>query len=137
MFERGREAKRLGTTLLDEPRSFPREVAEVVRRSVQAIWRARGGGFYACGYVVTFVWMEAKMLLGDINDAESVGDFFAGQIVEMFFRYFSESFVNGFLALIWPVYVIEFRPPWGVGLLLGMYLVFAGFIRKPLGQWLL
>jgi hypothetical protein len=107
-----------------------------VRRAIRKIWDARGGGFYACGFVVTFVWMEINMLLEDIVDAESVGDFFTSQIFEMFFRYFSESFVNGFLALIWPVYVIEYRPPWGFALLLGMYLVFAGLLKAPLEGWL-
>ena len=136
MAERGREAKRLGQTLKDEPRSFPAEVLELVRRAVRRIWDARGGGFYACGFVVTFVWMEIRMLLDDFVQAESAGDFFTEQIWEMFFRYFSESFVNGILALIWPVYVIEWRPPWGIGLLIGMYLVFAVFLKAPLERWL-
>jgi len=136
MAARGREAKRLGTTLRDEPRALPGELLELIRRAVRRIWDARGGGFYACGFVVTFVWMEINMLLGDIVEAESVGDFFTGQILEMFFRYFSESFVNGFLALIWPIYVIEFRPPWGFALLLAMYLVFAGFLKTPLENWI-
>lgn len=136
MTARGREAKRLGVTLRDEPGALPGELLELIRRAVRRIWDARGGGFYACGFVVTFVWMEINMLLGDIVEAESVGDFFTGQILEMFFRYFSESFVNGFLALIWPVYVIEFRPPWGFALLLGMYLVFAGLLKAPLERWL-
>lgn len=136
MAARGREAKRLGATLRDKPKALPGELLEIVRRAIRRIWDARGGGFYACGFVVTFVWMEINMLLGDVVEAESVGDFFTGQIFEMFFRYFSESFVNGFLALIWPVYVIEFRPPWGFALLLGMYLVFAGLLKAPLERWL-
>jgi hypothetical protein len=136
MAARGREAKRLGVTLRDEPKALPGELLELVRRAVRRIWDARGGGFYACGFVIAFVWMEINMLVGDVVEAESVGDFFTGQIFEMFFRYFSESFVNGFLALIWPVYVIEFRPPWGFALLIGMYLAFAGFLKAPLEAWL-
>jgi hypothetical protein len=136
MAARGREAKRLGVTLRDEPKALPGEILELVRRAVRRLWDARGGGFYACGFVVTFIWMEINMLLDDVVEAESVGDFFSSQIFEMFFRYFSESFVNGFLALIWPVYVIEFRPPWGFALLLGMYLVFAGLLKAPLERWL-
>jgi hypothetical protein len=136
MAERGREAKRLGVTLRDEPKAFPAQILELVRRSVRTIWDARGGGFYACGFVVTFVWLEIRMLFEDIVEAQSVGDFFTEQLWEMFFRYFSESFINGFLALIWPVYVIEYRAPWGFALLLGMYLVFAGFLKAPLERWL-
>ena len=136
MAERGREAKRLGVTLRDEPRAFPGEVVGVFRRSVQTIWRARGGGFYACGFVVTFFWLEAKMFVGDIAAANGVGDYFTGQILEMIFRYFSESFLNGLLALIWPVFLIDFRPPLGIVLLAILYAVFVGLVRKPLEAWL-
>jgi hypothetical protein len=136
MAAKGREAKRLGLTLRDEPKALPGELLEMLRRATRRIWDARGGGFYACGFVVSFAWMEARMLLDDVVQAESVADFFAEQIWEMVFRYFSESFVNGLLALIWPLYVIEYRPPWGFGLLLGMYLVFAGIVKRPLERWL-
>jgi hypothetical protein len=136
MAARGREAQRLGLTLRDEPKALPGEILELVRRAVRRLWDARGGGFYACGFVVTFVWLEISMLLEDVVEAEGVADFLTEQVWEMLFRYFSESFVNGFLALIWPVYVIEFRPPWGFALLLGLYLVFAGFLKAPLEAWL-
>ena len=136
MAARGREAQRLGLTLRDEPKALPGEILELVRRAVRRLWDARGGGFYACGFVVTFLWLEITMLMEDVVEAEGVGDFLTEQLWEMLFRYFSESFVNGFLALIWPVYVIEFRPPWGFALLLGMYLVFAGLLKAPLEGWL-
>ena len=136
MAERGREAQRLGRTLRDEPRSFPREVLDIVRRSFRAVWRARGGGYYASGVFITFIVLEVKMLFSDIVEAEGVGDFFTEQLWEMFFRYFSESFINGFLALIWPVYLIEWRQPYGLALLIGGYVVFATFLKQPLERWL-
>jgi len=137
MTERGREAKHLGVLLRDEPRAVPGEVAGIFRRSLRAIWRARGGGFYAFGFVLTFFWLEATMFVADITGAESVGDFFTGQIFEMFFRYFSQSFLNGLLALIWPLLLIDFRPPWGLAILAGMYVVFVAVVRDPLERWLM
>jgi hypothetical protein len=109
---------------------------DIVRRSFRAVWRARGGGYYACGFFVTFIVLEVKMLVSDIVEADGVGDFFTGQLLEMFFRYFSESFLNGFLALIWPVYLIEWRKPYGLVLLIGGYFVFAAFLKQPLERWL-
>lgn len=103
---------------------------------MQAIWQARGGGFYACGFVVTFFWLEAKMFVDDIAAAAGIGDYLTGQLVEKLFRYFGESFVNGLLAVIWPVFLIDFRPPWGIAILAGGYVVFTYLLRKPIEAWL-
>ena len=136
MANRGREAKTLGQTLVHEPRRFPGQLLALVRRSVRTIWDARGGGFYACGFVVTFIWLEFRLLLDDIVSAESVGDFFGEQLFEMFFRFLSESFINSFRALIWPVYFIEDGRPGGLILLLALYLAFRYLFKAPLERWL-
>ena len=136
MAARGREAQRLGRTLRDEPRSFPREVAGLARRSVRTVWRARGGGLYACGFVVTFVILEIRMFIGDIAGADSVGSFFAEQVFEMFFRYLGESFVNTLYAFAWPVFVIDYKPPWGLAGLVIAFVVFDRFLKETVGSWL-
>ena len=136
MADRGREVQRLGRTLQHEPQSFPREILDIVRRSFRAVWRARGGGYYASGVFITFIVLEVNMLFSDIVEADGVGDFFTEQLWEMFFRYFSESFINGFLALIWPVYLIEWRQPYGLVLLIAGYVLFATFLKRPLEVWL-
>jgi len=136
MVARGREAKHLGKTLKDEPRSFPAAVLDLMRRSFRIVWRARGGGLYACGFVVTFFYLEIQMFFGDIFAAESFGSFFAEQASEILFRYIGESIRNTISAFMWPVYIIEIKPPWGIGLLVGMYLVFANFVKQPLEKWL-
>lgn len=137
MSARGREAKRLGKTLKAEPKSFPAEMLELIRRAVRTIWNARGGGLYACGFVVTFVYLEIRMFLLDIFEAESVGGFFTEQATEMLFKYLGESIQNTVNAFIWPVHVISIEPqPWGFVLLGVMYLVFANFLKRPLEGWL-
>ena len=137
MSARGREAKRLGLALRDEPKSFPAEMLELVRRGVRTIWNARGGGLYACGFVVTFVYLEIRMFLLDIFEAESVGGFITEQASEMLFKYLGESIQNTVNAFIWPVHVISIQPqPWGFALLGAMYLVFANFLKRPLEGWL-
>jgi len=136
MAERGREAKRLGLTLKDDPRSFPGELLVLIRRSLRTVWDARGGGLYACGFVVTFVILEFRMFFLDIWEAESVGGYFSEQASEMLFKYIGESFANTISAFMWPVYIIEIEAPWGIGILVGMYLVFANFVKEPLERWL-
>ena len=136
MVERGREVKKLGLTLKDEPQSFPGELLGLIRRSLRTVWDARGGGLYACGFVVTFVFLEIRMFFLDIWEAESVSGYVTEQVGEMLFKYIGESLQNTIHAFLWPVYFIEIRPPWGVGILAVMYLVFPRYLKAPLERWL-
>ncbi|MGH8167080.1 MAG: hypothetical protein ACREQ1_07560, partial [Woeseiaceae bacterium] len=56
----------LGRTLVEEPRSFPAQVKLQFLKWARATWNARGGGFYACGFVVTFVFLEIKLLFPEL-----------------------------------------------------------------------
>jgi len=136
MKRRGREFMSLGQILANEPKAFPGALLKVLRRSLRTVWDARGGGLYACGYVLTFIWLEVRMLVDDIMAAESISGFFGEQIFEIFFRYLGESLQNMIIAFIWPVFVIEISPPWGVGILAGMFVAFARWIKEPLEHWL-
>lgn len=137
MKKRGREFKSLGKTLAKEPREFPNALMNVFRRSFLTVWDARGGGLYACGYVVTFVWLEMIMFVDDILAAESVGGFFGAQVFEMFFRYLGESLQNMIAAFIWPVHVVTFAPPWGAIAFGLSYALFERLFKKPIEGWLL
>ncbi len=136
MKRRGREFMNLGQILVNEPKRFPRALLSVIRRSFRTVWDARGGGLYACGYVLTFIWLEIRMLVDDIMAAESISGFFGEQIFEIFFRYLGESLQNMIIAFMWPVFVIEISPPWGVGILAVMFVAFARWIKEPLEHWL-
>ena len=136
MAERGRDAKHLGKTLKDEPEAFPREVGGIVRRTLRRVWDARGGGLYAVGFVITFVYLETKMFVDDIVEAESVTGFITGQVGEMLFRYLGESIQNTVSAFIWPVKVIQIDPEWGIAILIGAFFLFDRFLKAKIEEWL-
>lgn len=136
MQRRGREFMELGSILVERPRDFPRALLNVVRKSLRTVWDARGGGLYACGYVVTFVWLEIRMFVEDILSAESVSGFFGEQLFEMLFRYLGESLKNMIRAFMWPVYVIDLSPRWGVVVLVAMFMLFPRWIKPALERWL-
>ena len=136
MKRRGQEFASLGKVLANEPQSFPGELLQLIRRSFRTVWDARGGGLYACGYVVTFIWLEVTMFIGDVLAAESIGALFGEQIVEMLFRYLGESLQNMIQAFMWPVFIIQSYDEWGIGILAAMYLVFNKLIKDRLEQWL-
>ena len=136
MKNRGREAKALGKVFADEPRSFPSALLKLIKRSLRTVWDARGGGLYAVGFVVTFVFLEIRMIFVDIFTAESVSGFFSEQASELLFKYVGQSFQNTISAFMWPVYIIEIQSPWGIGILVGMFVLFPMFIKEPLERWL-
>jgi len=39
-------------------------------------------------------------------------------------------------AFMWPVYIIEIEAPWGVGILVAMFIAFPRWIKPPLENWL-
>jgi len=135
----GNRAKVVGSlseTLVKEPKAFPKKTAHAMRPWFRRVWKARGGGLYACGFVLTFVYLEASMLIGEIMAATGFVDFFTEQLVELPLRFLGESFKNMIQAFIWPVEIITYSPPWGIAILAAMYLLFTYLIKEPLEQWL-
>lgn len=126
----------LGKTLVNEPKSFPGELGTILKRWLRSLWNARGGGLYACGYLVTFLWLEVKTIAGELLASESALSFVTEQFIETFFRLISESFVNSILAFIWPAFVLEWSPLWGAILLAALYVAFPRIIKPFLTRWL-
>ena len=131
-----RETARLVGMLFREPRAFPGELTAVLRAAFRTIWRARGGGLYACGFLVTFVILEVRMFAGDLAGASGVGDFLTQQVVELFLRYTVESLGNTIRAFLWPLYVAGFQPPLGLMALAALYLLFPITLKRPIERWL-
>ena len=126
----------LGGDIIHRPGVIPGKAHNSFRRWFSRVWKLRGGGLYAGGYAVTFVIMEVRSLTGDVVGSSGVVDFVTSQAFEFVFRFISDSFINMILAFIWPVYVIQFRPPWGL-IGLGMaFLTFDLLFRKRIEKWL-
>jgi hypothetical protein len=134
--DRARVVGSLSETLVREPRAFPYRTANAMRPWIRRVWNARGGGLYACGFVLTFAYLEASALISEILGATGMVSFFTEQIFEMLFRFMGASMKNMVLAFIWPVPIVQFSPPWGIAILVATYVIFANFVKKPLEQWL-
>jgi hypothetical protein len=134
--DRARTVGSLGETLVKEPKAFPKKTAHALRPWIRKVWKARGGGLYACGFVLTFVYLEISMLFGEIIAATGFVDFFTEQLLELPFRFLSESLGNLVSAFLWPLPLLEFSPPWGIAILAVIYLLFTYLIKEPLEKWL-
>lgn len=107
-----------------------------IREWFRKIWNVRGGGLYACGYAITFVVLEVTTIVGEIVGSDSIGEFLTEQLAEFIFRFASDSLVNMIKAFMWPVYVVQWSPPFGAVALGAAYFIFATYLKKPVTAWL-
>jgi hypothetical protein len=141
--EKKKLGRRMGETLrvagetVADPAAVPGKAYGWFRRWLARIWKIRGGGLYATGYIVTFVYFEVTTIAGEISGSSGVGDFFTSQLAEFIFRFSVESIENMIKAFMWPAYVVRMSPLWG-GIGLGVaFAVFSAFLQKPIERWLL
>ena len=106
------------------------------RRWFAKIWKVRGGGLYAVGWAVTFAYLEVTTLLGEIFAAEGVVEFFTSQIVEFLFRFIGDSLTNMISAFMWPVEIVQWRPPIGAIILGAAFMLFPVTIKPYITAWL-
>ena len=136
MGETARTLGEVGNDLVNRPGVLPGKAHGWFRTWFRKVWRVRGGGLYALGYALTFVYLEIRALLGDIVEAESVMAFFTSELIEFLFRFLSESLMNLVLALLWPVNVLQYAPPLGAIGLGVAFLVFPRLLKPPIERWL-
>ena len=97
------------------------------------VWQVRGGGLYALGFIATFVVLEVRSLADDVL---GIGAIFSGHLFEVLISFFVDSLSNTLQAFMWPIYVIQFAPPWGGFALAGTFIVFSSYIKKPIEKWM-
>ena len=89
----------------------------VFREWFRKVWDVRGGGLYAVGFAAVFIYLEVVDLVGDIADIGSIGGAFDGGVINFAIAFMIEFFVDSLMntvdALLWPVEVIQWAPPWG------------------------
>ncbi len=132
----GREAASLGNTLVSRPREFPGEAGGLLKRSFRTMWMARGGGFYACGFVVTFVILELRTIADEIGAASGFVDFVSEQFLEFLLRVSVQSIVNTVYAALWPLLALAEFEYLGLAVLLLGYFGFDRFLKPSLTRWL-
>jgi len=106
------------------------------RRWFAKVWKVRGGGLYACGFLFTFIYLEVTTVAGEFVESESIGAFFSEQLIEFVFRFAIDSMVNTIQALMWPAIVVQWQPPLGaIGLGLA-FIAFPKYLKPPITRWL-
>ena len=126
----------LGRTAVNRPRELPRHAEGILRRWFREVWSVRGGGLYATGFAVTFLYLEVVEIVWDDIPSLFTTNLASGAVIGLIIDFFIDTFVNFVTALMWPAFVAMFAPPWGaIGLGIA-FLVFDRFLRKHVEAWL-
>ncbi len=126
----------LGRTAVERPRELPRHAEGMFRRWFRQVWSVRGGGLYATGFALTFLYIEiVDIVTDDIPTLFSI-NLLSGELVGFIIEFFIDTFLNFVEALIWPIEVIAFAPPWGVVGLVVAWFVFDRFLTSRIEEWM-
>jgi len=130
---KARSNRSVGELLGDGARVLPEKSHGWFRDWFRKVWKVRGGGLYALGFALSFVYFEVGSLGGDIL---GIGSLFNGHAVQFVVQFFVDSLQNTLKAFVWPVYVMQLAPPWGAIALGVTFVGFAKFLKAPIERWL-
>ncbi len=134
--ERLRNIGEAGRESVKNPKSIPGRTGSWFKRWLGELWKVRGGGLYAVGYIVCFIYFEIQTALGEVTQAGSVREFFENLVSDFLFRFLTETRGNMIKSFIWPVYVVGINPPYGVIALGLAFWLFPIYLKKPIERWL-
>ena len=125
-----------GRTAVERPRDLPRHAEGVFRRWFRNVWAVRGGGLYAVGFAISFLYLETVEILTDDLPALFTTNLLSSEIISFIVSFVIDTFVNFVTALIWPALVAMFAPPWGAISLGVAFVAFFRFLKAPVERWL-
>ena len=131
-----RAAGEVGAESVRNPRGIPGQAHGAFRSWFRKVWNTRGGSIYTLGYALSFAALELKAVMTGLAGMTSAGDYVMGQVWQFLLRFSTDSIANLVLALMWPVFVLSWRPPWGIALFVLALLLFPKFIKPPVERWL-
>ena len=134
--ERLRNIGEAGRESVKNPKSIPGRTGNWFKRWLGELWKVRGGGLYAVGYIVCFIYFEIQTALGEITTSSSVAEFFENLVSDFLFRFLTETLGNMIKSFIWPVYVVGINPPYGAIALGLAFWLFPKYLKKPIERWL-
>jgi len=85
---------------------FLRVIWRKVRRTLRKVWASRGGGYYGLVAAITFVYLEAVDLAGDLSTLLHAWPISLGKIISFIVGNLIDAVLNGISAAIWPIHWI-------------------------------
>ncbi|MEM7706384.1 MAG: hypothetical protein AAF358_12565 [Pseudomonadota bacterium] len=134
--QRVRELAQRGKDELLRPGGIGDGAHGLLRRWFRKVWESRGGGMYALGFAVTFLYLEIVELISeDIPQLFSI-NILSSDLLEFVISFIVDTLMNTLMAFLWPVTLIQWQWPLGIILLVVGFTIFPTVIQQPLERWI-
>jgi len=132
-----RAAGEFGREAVEQPDSLPGKAHGWLRGWFRRVWDVRGGGLYAFGFAVAFLYLEIlEIVFDDIPQFIALNNVFSSELIGFGVQVISDTLVNFISALMWPVYLVTLWPPAGAIALGLAFVLFPRYLKKPIEHWL-
>ncbi len=135
---RARALGELGSDAVNQPQVLPAKAHGWFRDWFRTVWTLRGGGLYACGVAIGFLILEIReFVVEDVGEFMAMESIFSTELIGFAINFVVDTFVNSIKALLWPIYVVQLWPPFGVIALCAAFFLFPRYLKQPIEHWLL
>ena len=132
-----RSAGEFGRDAVRDPRGLPGKAHGWLRAWFRKVWDVRGGGLYAVGFAVSFLYFETtEIIFDDIPGFIALNNVFSSELVAFGIQVVVDTMINFVKALIWPVYFVSWWPPVGAMVLGIAFFLFPRYFKSPIERWL-
>ena len=127
----------VGRETIVDPKGVPTRAHSAFRRWFKKVWDVRGGGLYACGFALSFLYFEiSEFVTEDVGELAAMNNILSAELFGFIINFIVDTMLNTVKALMWPVYFVQLWPPYGaIGLGLAFY-IFPKYLKKPIERWL-
>ena len=135
--ENVRAAGALGYDAVTRPGGLPGKAHGWFRSWFRKVWEVRGGGLYAVGFAVAFLFFEIREAVAeDIPQLFAMNHVLSSELIGFAIQFIIDTLINFVRALLWPMYVVMLWPPAGAVALAAAFMLFPRFLKKPIERWL-
>jgi len=132
-----RRAGELGRDAVSRPGGLPDKAHGWFRAWFRKVWDVRGGGLYAVGFAVAFLYFEIReAILEDIPQFVAMNNVLSSELIGFGIQFIIDSMLNFVRALLWPMYVVSLWPPVGLIALIVAFVLFPRYLKTPIERWL-
>ena len=122
---------------IQRPGSVPDKAHGAFRSWFRNVWDAHGGGLYAVGFAVAFLFFEIREIVTeDIPQFVAMNSIFSSELIEFGIQFIVDTMANVVRALVWPAYVVGLWPPAGAIALGIAFLLFPRYVKPHIERYL-
>ena len=126
-----------GRDAIQRPGELPDKAHGAFRNWFRKVWDVRGGGLYAVGFAVTFIYLEfTEIVIEDIPQFIAMNSVFSSEIVGFGIEVLVDTMKNFVMALAWPAFVATFWPPVGAIALGVAFVLFPRYLKPYFERYL-